>query len=131
MPKRKDLKLMSVKEFAKSHNLDPDFNLPRSSNDENIDIHTDNKLQTLLTPDKYERVLQHISKVNKTQYDEKGVNFLYLIFGFLKWFENENSDKEIMSPILIMNCEISKKKLEIKLFLQLKVLVILYKSIKP
>ena len=120
MPKRKDLNLMSVKEFAKSHNLDPDFNLPKSSNDENIDIHTDNKLQTLLTPDKYERVLLHISKVNKTQYDEKGVNFLYLIFGFLKWFENENSDKEIMSPILIMNCEISKKTVRNKTIFTIK-----------
>lgn len=109
MPKRKDLKLMSVKEFAKSHNLDPDFTLPISSNDENVGIHTDNKLQTLLTPDKYERVLQNISKVNKTQYDEKGVNFLYLIFGFLKWYESDNSDKELMSPILIINCEISKR----------------------
>lgn len=109
LPKRKDLNLMSVKEFAKSHKLDPDFTLPKSSNDENIGIHTDNKLQTLLTPDKYERVLQNISKVNKTQYDEKGVNFLYLIFGFLKWYESDNSEKEIMSPILIMNCEISKK----------------------
>lgn len=109
MPKRKDLNLMSVKEFAKSHKLDPDFTLPKSSNNENVEIHTDNKLQTLLTPDKYERVLQNIFKVNRTQYEEKGVNFLYLIFGFLKWYESDNSEKELISPILILNCEISKK----------------------
>lgn len=120
MPKRKDLNLMSVKEFAKSHNLDPDFTLPKSSNDENVGIHTDNKLQTLLTPDKYERVLQNISKVNKTQYDEKGVNFLYLIFGFLKWYESDSSDKEVMSPILIMNCEISKKTIRNKTIFSIK-----------
>jgi len=64
--------------------------------------HIDDKLQTGLTSDRLQkRLLKHFYDA-RTYQEEQGVNILYLALGFLKWYEDDNSDRERFAPLLLV-----------------------------
>ena len=64
--------------------------------------HTDDKLQTLLTSEQLQKRLLKLFYDARTYEEEQGVNILYLALGFLKWYEDQNSDRERYSPLLLI-----------------------------
>ena len=46
---------------------------------------------------------------SKVELEERGVGVLFLAFGFLHWFESENSDYEIVSPIILVPVDLERK----------------------
>lgn len=64
--------------------------------------HSDDAIQTLLAPQDLERALRAISGDAKSALEEKGGNILYLVFGFLQWYESPDSDRAICSPLVMM-----------------------------
>ena len=47
-------------------------------------------------------ILRTIKKVSKESVVEKGINILYLAFGFLNWKENENTNINFSSPLVLL-----------------------------
>ena len=70
--------------------------------------HTDDKLQTSLTSEKLQQKLLKFSYDAKSYEEEQGVNILYLALGFLKWYEEENSDRERFAPLLLVPVSLSR-----------------------
>lgn len=64
--------------------------------------HTDDKLQTLLSSEQLQKRLLKLSYDARTYEEEQGVNILYLAIGFLKWYEDKNSDRERFAPLLLI-----------------------------
>lgn len=64
--------------------------------------HTDDKLQTQLASEQLQRRLLKLYYDAKTYEQEQGVNILYVALGFLKWFEDDNSDRERYAPLLLV-----------------------------
>lgn len=55
------------------------------------------------------KVLTNIKKIANTSILEKGINILYLAFGFLNWKENENADTWYSSPLVLIPINLKKE----------------------
>ena len=64
--------------------------------------HTDKYLQTLLTSENLQKRLLGLFYDARTYEEEQGVNILFLALGFLKWFEDDNSDRERYAPLILV-----------------------------
>jgi len=112
MEKRKHPDLMSKKEYAKlKDKLNPDYNLPTIEEGQKIPKKWyDQKIQTLLFPEELVKNLETINRKYRESLSEKGINTLYIVFGFLEWYESENSDRKLLSPIIILPIDIKRNK---------------------
>lgn len=59
-------------------------------------------IQTLLYPADLERQLRKISGEAKTAVEETGSNMLFLIFGFLEFYDSEDSERPLLAPLLAL-----------------------------
>ena len=109
LEKRQSIDIIGIEEYAKKHNIDPNYELPET-NKELSGKHTDKYIQTILKPKDLERKITSIRRLSKTTLTEKGVNTLYIAIGFLEWVESESSDDKILSPLLLMPVELEDKK---------------------
>jgi Protein of unknown function (DUF4011)/REase_MTES_1575/Protein of unknown function (DUF3320)/AAA domain len=68
--------------------------------------YTDLILETPLGPEGLQKRLLRMAGAAKTAEEEQGVNILFLALGFLKWRENENSEIERNSPLILLPVEL-------------------------
>lgn len=66
----------------------------------------DDRLKTKLGPDGQQKRLLKIFRDAKTAEEEQGINVLYLALGFLRWFEDANSDVEREAPLILLPVEL-------------------------
>jgi len=71
--------------------------------------YTDRKLQTILSSADLQKRLLRTFYDARTSQQEQGVNTLYLALGFLKWFEDDKSDKERYAPLLLIPVSLERK----------------------
>jgi len=57
-------------------------------------------IQTLLYPADLERQLRKIAGEAKTAIEETGSNMLYLVFGFLEFYDSEDSARPLLAPLI-------------------------------
>ena len=69
-------------------------------------------LQVLRYPADLERACRKISTEARTVVEETGTNMLYLVFGFLEYFDSEDSDKAVHAPLLSMPVTLDKGALD-------------------
>lgn len=94
-------------EHARRANIDPNPELGRVKAKPS---HSDAALQTLKFPDELERVLEKIVADARLSEQEMGLSTLFLSFGFLEWYESDNSDKRAFAPLLLLPVAIDVKK---------------------
>jgi len=107
LKKRPSPETMSIEEYAKAHNIMPNYEVPKNLS-ENIseNKHADNKMQTLFYPDDLARKARALKKDTKRILDEKGTNTLHISFGCLEWFEAANVKRH--APLLLMQVQLSE-----------------------
>jgi very-short-patch-repair endonuclease len=71
------------------------------------------RLQTLHYPKELEAILRRISYAARTAIEESGTKMLHLIFGFLEWFESDDSDQSHLAPLLLVPVGIEKDKADL------------------
>ena len=94
--------------IARENGIEPRYELPDLPLSTAKPSHLDSYLQTLLFPDELERKLGGVYEAAVHSLNEKGVNTLYLAFGFLEWFESDDSDKPLFAPLVLLPLEIEK-----------------------
>jgi very-short-patch-repair endonuclease len=57
-------------------------------------------IQTLLYPADLERQLRKIAGEAKTAVEETGTNMLFLVFGFLEFYDSEDSERPMLAPLI-------------------------------
>lgn len=57
-------------------------------------------IQTLLYPADLERQLRKRASEAKTAVEETGTNMLFLVFGFLEFYDSEDSERPMLAPLL-------------------------------
>jgi hypothetical protein len=87
--------------------LDPNFELKPTKTKPS---HTDQALQTLKFPDDIERVMGKIVADARLAEQEMGISTLFLAFGFLEWYESEDSDKKAFAPLLLLPVRVEARK---------------------
>ena len=108
MEMRRSPDVMSKKEYAIKCKLDPSYEMPTLIDGKNKSKWMDKKMQTLLFDDELFKNLETIRRKYRESYDEKGINTLHIVFGFLEWYEDKNSEKKIFSPILIQPIDLER-----------------------
>lgn len=102
----------SAKEWAEYVGINSSFHLPESSEMKGAEEkHTDMKIQTLLYPYELENFLMKLRSNSKTAIEETGANILYLAFGFLEWFEDNNNEKSRLAPLILVPVKLEKGRL--------------------
>jgi len=112
-----DLKIKadpSAKEWAKVKGFNTNYELPQSIKSKDSK-HNDTNIQSLLYPRELEAQLRNIRTKANTAIEETGANILYLSFGFLEWFEDENSSVIRQAPLYLIPVKIDRASLNKKL----------------
>ena len=65
-------------------------------------------IQALFYPEDLERQLRKIASEARTAIEETGTNMLFLIFGFLEFYDSEDSDRPLLAPILSLPVSLSR-----------------------
>ncbi len=65
-------------------------------------------IQTPLYPQDLEKQLRKISGEAHTAIEETGSNMLFMIFGFLEFYDSEDSDRAMLAPLLALPVELIK-----------------------
>ena len=110
LPVWKAQKNLSNAEVAKKHGFDSSYEiskLPIINSEERPKVR---ELQTLLMPEEMSKKLNLLSKYIRSDIEELGVNTLYVVFGFLEWYESASSDQACVAPLLLLQLEIEKKR---------------------
>lgn len=69
-------------------------------------------LQVIAYPTDLERVARKISTEARTVVEETGTNMLYLVFGFLEYYDSDDSDQAVLAPVLSMPVVLTKGDLD-------------------
>ncbi len=74
--------------------------------------HNDNRLQTNLTPDLFDRRLRRILTDFREANESSGVNLLHLAIGFLEWNE-EPEGRLVQAPLILIPVSLERKRTKI------------------
>jgi very-short-patch-repair endonuclease len=86
---------LSASDYAEMLGWNVSFDLDHSANFEDPSL-----LPILLYPSNLESLTRKIGSAAKTAIEESGTNMLYLVFGFLEWYEDNNSEQPRLAPII-------------------------------
>jgi|GEM_PF-2725942 len=78
-----------------------------------------NGLQTSLPPELLHKRLRDMRRDAKIAEEERGVNILFLALGFLRWYEDEESDSPRAAPLILLpvylGCDAKRSTFDLKL----------------
>ena len=116
----KGRELESVVNWARKNGINTSFELAELRENQITSDQKDRYLQTLHFKDELDHKLSGIEETAKLALNEKGVNSLYLAFGFLEWMESDTSDKALLSPLVLIPIEIEKTTINGEIFYRIK-----------
>lgn len=102
LPKLQFGKSIDIAALARAHGFDPSFELPDTDDDVDSDHHRDNKIRVLLTEKQLDRRLSTIHDRYRSHERETGLHTLFLVFGFVEWFEYDDSELALHAPALLL-----------------------------
>lgn len=85
----------------------PDNSVRSISNKKSEEKLSSNSVITNQSLKEQQKTLRSIREKAKTVIEERGVNVLYLAFGFLKWFESDHSKQPLKSPLILVPVSIT------------------------
>ncbi len=71
--------------------------------------HTDLKLQTRLTKDALHKRLLELYRYSNSSIEEQGFNPLFLVLGFVRWYESSSSELERHAPLVLLPVELVRE----------------------
>ncbi len=100
-------KSLDVAALAKAHGFDPSYDL-KSSDDDVAAHHEDDKIRVLMISKELDRQLKTIADRAASHLRETGHHTLHLAFGFVQWFEDDQSDIPMHAPLLVLPVALNK-----------------------
>ncbi|MBF0338284.1 MAG: DUF4011 domain-containing protein [Nitrospirae bacterium] len=88
-----------VEQYAQSVGIDTDFDFNVSCCSD-VKTGDNTEVRALLYPDELEGICKGIRTKAQSALEETGTNMLYLIFGFLEFYESDTSNKPMNAPLL-------------------------------
>lgn len=110
LPERQTEENPSLAVHARTHGISPDYALPLPSDAHEDGRHDDSDIQTLLLPERLDRVGRSLHDKGHAFERETGVNVLHAAFGILEWNEPGASRAPARSPLLLLEVRMTRKK---------------------
>jgi hypothetical protein len=85
----------------------PDYDLPKPQNI--AKKHNDLKLQTLFFREDLDRKLGSLRESTRVLLQDAGLSALYCAFGFLEYYETEDSDQKRLAPLVLYPIELERE----------------------
>ena len=101
LPRRSRRQSLDLDAWAKQNGVDPSLELPRRGRAK-ASRRRGHYLQTLLLPEQLRTRVAKIAANAKSVEQETGVATLHLAFGFLEWYESDQSDEAFLTPLLLL-----------------------------
>jgi transcription elongation GreA/GreB family factor/very-short-patch-repair endonuclease len=89
-----------VRAYAMRLGIATDYELPRVNTSVPARGTEGQKLRTLSYPSETERLCRRVSNDARSAIEETGANMLYVVFGFLEFFEAEHSERPLLAPLI-------------------------------
>jgi hypothetical protein len=96
-----------AKTYAQSVRINTNTEFSLSSLGSSANKHTP-RLQTLYYPVDLDKLCRRLSLDARTVIEENRTNMLYIIFGFLEFYEREDSEKPMLAPLLAVPVSLEK-----------------------
>jgi very-short-patch-repair endonuclease len=93
----------TAKDYADDLGWNTSFDLDEVADDDN-----GKSLPVLHYQEKLDTVSRKIATAAKTAIEESGTNMLYLVFGFLEWYESDDSRQPHLAPLVILPVTIER-----------------------
>ncbi len=106
LPSRLSL-IPSLIDHAKRHGINPAFDLAKALTGEKVSIHQN--IQLLLLPEAAEQQLLYVKDAAHQRLEETGINMLFCAFGFLQWYESNESTIPLYAPLLLLPVELKRE----------------------
>ena len=100
---------MDPEELCRRRGIDPGYELPASSGDGAAERHHDSALQTLLPEEVLSASLARLRDRARSSIRQTGVATLFAAFGFLEWFDSEDSDRAHYAPLVLVPGELDRQ----------------------
>lgn len=101
----------NAEDWALYLGLETSYEVPIPSGTNSVQKHTDRAMQTLLFLYEMEARLRSLCQKAESVIEETGSNILYLTFGFLEWFEVNNSSSAHIAPLFLVPVRLKKGQL--------------------
>src|SRR5580698_9722635 len=93
---------LAAKDFAEELGWNTSYDLEETENEDA------QQLPVLHYQEPLDTVSRKIASAAKTAVEESGANMLYLIFGFLEWFESDDSNQPHLAPLVVLPITIDR-----------------------
>lgn len=98
-----------AKQHAENHcGINTAYQFPKSSSNSR----GPRKIQALYYPPELEKLLRKIAREARAAIEETGTNMLFLMFGFLEFYERDDSEKPLLAPLLTMPVALNKGEID-------------------
>jgi very-short-patch-repair endonuclease len=101
-----------VREYAKRLGISTSYELSRAPTNVPAIGNEGLKLRVLNYPAETERLCRRVSNEARSAIEETGTNMLYLVFGFLEFYEAEHSDRPLLAPLISVPVTIKRGTLD-------------------
>jgi hypothetical protein len=106
LPPRPNRQELSLVEHARKKGVNPNYELPPTAPD---DANAVRHLQAMFFADELDSRLAWITADARLSEQETGPSTLFVAFGFLRWYESNDSDVASFAPLLLLPVHIAKK----------------------
>jgi len=89
-----------VREYAKRLGISISYDLARVRSNVPAKGNEGLRLRVLNYPAETERLCRRVSNEARSAIEETGTNMLYLVFGFLEFYEAEHPDRPLLAPLI-------------------------------
>ena len=100
---------LSPEDLCRRRGIDPGYELPPSTQEESAARHHDAALQTLLSEELLSASLARLRDRARSSISQTGVATLFAAFGFLEWFESDDSDQPHLAPLVLVPGELDRQ----------------------
>ncbi len=101
----------NAEEWARWLGLETSYEIPMSTEETHPAKRPDSAIQTLFFPYELETRLRNLRQTAESAIESTGANILYLAFGFLEWFDSNDSDKLRLAPLYLLPVRLLKGRL--------------------
>ena len=110
---------LSAEALCRRRGIDSGYELPSSSQEESAARHHDTALQTLFPEDDLSASLARLRDRARSSINQTGVATLFASFGFLEWFESDDSDQPHLAPLVLVPGDLDRQLVRGKVLIQI------------
>ncbi len=98
----------NVAEYARAHKISPDVEFVTDWHGPEAGPGEDPEVHAVHYPEDLESRCRKIGRLAQSSIEETGTNMLYVVFGFLEFYDSDDSDKALAAPLIALPVRLNR-----------------------